>query len=202
MSIPSNPIHAATRLKTLTVVKDTVRLNPMVQPGATPGARSKEFTVIDDLELMRALHVLFVAHWIGGVSFVTLVALPLARAASDARDGWVLFESIESRFAAQVRWTIPLAGATGLWMTWRLEVWPRFSDPSFWWMDAMVVVWVFFMIAVFVIEPFAHRRLEAEASRDPEGLMRRLFRVHLVLLAAAALTIIGAVAGSRGGLFS
>ena len=66
----------------------------------------------------------------------------------------------------------------------------------------MVLVWALFMIAVFLIEPLAHRRLEAEAARDPEGLMRRLFRVHLVLLAAAALTIIGAVAGSRGGLFS
>ncbi len=158
--------------------------------------------VIDDVELARALHVLFVAHWIGGVSFVTLVALPLARATSDARKGWALFESIENRFSAQVRWTIPLAGATGLWMTWRLELWPRFSDPSFWWMAAMVLVWALFMLAVFVVEPFARRRLEAEAARDPEGLMRRLFRVHLVLLAAASLTIVGAVAGSRGGLFS
>ena len=158
--------------------------------------------MIDDVELARALHVLFVAHWIGGVSFVTLVALPLARATSDAQKGWALFEAIESRFSAQVRWTIPLAGATGLWMTWRLELWLRFADPSFWWMDAMVLVWALFMIAVFVIEPFAHRGLEAEASRDPKGVMRRLYRVHLVLLAAAAITIVGAVAGSRGGLFS
>ncbi len=57
---------------------------------------------------------MFVAHWIGGVSFVTLVGLPLARAASDARQGWTLFEAIEGRFSSQVRWTIPLAGATGL----------------------------------------------------------------------------------------
>ena len=124
--------------------------------------------MIDDVELARALHVLFVAHWIGGVSFVTLVALPLARAASDARKGWALFESIENRFSAQVRWTIPLAGATGLWMTWRLELWARFSDPSFWWMDAMVLVWALFMIAVFVIEPFAHR-----ASRPRRRAIRR-----------------------------
>ena len=158
--------------------------------------------MIDDIELARALHVLFVAHWIGGVSFVTLVALPLARAAPNAQAGWVLFESIENRFSRQVRWTIPLAGATGLWMTWRQDLWPRFADPVFWWMDAMVLVWALFMTAVFLIEPLAHRRLAAEAARDPEGLMRRLFRVHLVLLAAAALTIIGAVAGSRGGLFS
>ena len=157
--------------------------------------------MIDDVELARALHVLFVAHWIGGVSFVTLVALPLARATSDARKGWALFESIENRFSAQVRWTIPLARDRPL-DDMAAELWPRFSDPSFWWMDAMVLVSALFMLAVFVIEPFGRRRLEAEAARDPEGLMRRLFRVHLVLLAAASLTIVGAVAGSRGGLFS
>ena len=69
--------------------------------------------MIDDIELARALHVLFIAHWIGGVSFVTLVALPLARARarSDPREAWALFEAVENRFAAQVRWSIPLAGA-------------------------------------------------------------------------------------------
>jgi uncharacterized membrane protein len=72
--------------------------------------------MIDDIELARALHVLLVAHWIGGVGFVTLVALPLARAQSDPRKAWVLFDAIENRFARQVRWSIPLAGATGLWM--------------------------------------------------------------------------------------
>ena len=87
--------------------------------------------MIDDIELARALHVLFVAHWIGGVGFVTLVALSLARAQSDPRKAWALFEAIESRFAGQVRWPIPLAGATGLWMVWRMELWQRFADTSF-----------------------------------------------------------------------
>ena len=158
--------------------------------------------MIDDVELARALHVLFVVHWIGGVGFVTLVALPLARAAADPRKGWALFESIENRFAAQVRWTIPLAGLTGLWMTWRQALWARFAYPDFWWMDAMVLVWALFMIVVFVVEPVAEKRLAEAAARDPAGLLRRLFRVHCVLLAAAALTIVGAVAGARGGLFS
>lgn len=157
--------------------------------------------MIDDVELARALHVLCVAHWIGGVSFVTLIALPFARAASDPGKGWALFEAIENRFSAQVRWTIPIAGATGFWMTYRLDGWSRFLVPAFWWMDAMVLIWMIFMVVVFVIEPFAHRQLEAAAARDPAGTMRRLFYVHLVLAAAAALTILGAVTGSHGGFF-
>jgi len=157
--------------------------------------------MIEDIELARALHVLFVTHWIGGVAFVTFVALPLARSKSEAKAAWALFESIENRFAAQVRWSIPLAGLTGLWMTWRLELWGRFPDPPFWWLDAMVLVWTLFMLIVFVVEPLAHERLSARAARDPAGVLRRVFRVHLVLLAAAAVTILGAVAGAHGGLF-
>ena len=158
--------------------------------------------MIDDVEVARALHVLSVVHWIGGVAMVTLVAIPLARRAGNPRQGWALFESIENRFSAQVKWSIPLAGLTGLWMCWRLDLWPRFVDPTFWWMDAMALVWALFMVVVFGIEPLAHRFLEAQAARDPALMLKRLYRVHLVLLTAAAVTIVGAVAGARGGFWS
>ena len=84
-------------------------------------------------------------------------------------------------------------------MTWRLELWSLFAYPAYWWLDAMVLLWALFMLVVFVVEPFAQTRIEAEAARDPAGMLRRLFRVHLVLLAAAAVTILGAVGGTHGG---
>lgn len=157
--------------------------------------------MIDDIEIARALHVVFVAHWIGGVAFVTLVALPLARSYADAGKGWALFEAIERRFAAQVRFSIPLAGATGLWMVWRLNLWGLFAEPAAWWMDAMVLLWALFMLIVFLIEPLAHRRLAEMAARDPEALLIRLLRVHRFVLAAGIVTILGAVAGAHGGIF-
>ena len=86
-------------------------------------------------------------------------------------------------------------------MTWRLGLWGLFADPAYWWLDAMAIVWTLFMVMVFVVEPFAHRRLAAEAARDPAGVLRRVYRVHLVLLAAAAVTILGAVGGTHGGFF-
>jgi uncharacterized membrane protein len=155
---------------------------------------------LNDIELARALHVLFITHWIGGVAFVTLVALPLASAREDAREGWALFEAIEKRFSAQVRWSIPLAGATGLWMVWRLDLWGQFGDPTFWWLDAMALIWAVFMALVFVVEPMARTRLAAEAARDPGPVLRRVLRAHIVLLSAAIITILGAVAGAHGGL--
>ena len=105
-------------------------------------------------------------------------------AATDARsESWKLFEAIENRFAAQVRWSIPLVGATGLWITFRLDLWPRFADLGSWWMDAMVFVWAMFMLIVFAVEPLVHRRLAAQAARDPaRPPAKTQARAHLVLL--------------------
>jgi hypothetical protein len=139
-------------------------------------------------------------HWIGGVAFVTLVALPFARSQGDSRKAWALFEAIENRFAAQVRWSIPLGGAAGFWIIWRLELWDRFVDPSYWWMDAMVALWALFMAIVFVVEPVAHARFAVMATREPAALLRWVWRAHLMLLAAASVTIVAALAGAHGGL--
>jgi uncharacterized membrane protein len=152
---------------------------------------------MDDLAVARALHVAAVVHWIGGVAFVTLVVLPLALARGGAQ-GVALIRAIERRFAAQVRWSIPLAGLSGLWMTYRMSLWDRFSDAHFWWMSAMAGLWLVFATNLFVLEPLMRARIEREAERNPEAVLRRLSRVHAALLAAAALTVLGAVMGSHG----
>jgi uncharacterized membrane protein len=152
---------------------------------------------MDDIVFARALHVLSLMHWIGGVAFVTLVALPLAASRGGA-EGLALFNAIERRFAAQVRVSIPLAGASGLWMTYRMDLWSRFADPSFWWMSAMAGLWLVFMGAVFVVEPLFHDAFERRAAADPPLALRRLKRAHRVLLLAAAVTACGAVAGAHG----
>src|SRR5579863_6982480 len=139
--------------------------------------------MIADIVLARALHVLAVVHWIGGVAFVTLILLPLARRRPSAAEGLALFESVERSFAAQVRISIPLAGATGLWMTYRMDLWERFADPRFWWMWAMVGLWLVFVVMVFVVEPLAHARLARRARDDPASTLRRMTLVHAVLLA-------------------
>jgi uncharacterized membrane protein len=157
--------------------------------------------LFDDLILARALHVLAIVHWIGGVAFVTLVILPLAISRSSAVDGFALFEAAEQRFAAQVRFSIPIAGAAGLWLTYRLNLWARFSDLHFWWMGAMFVLWLIFMIVVFIVEPLFNDKFELLAKRDPAIALRRLARLHQILLAASSLTALGAVAGGHGFTF-
>ncbi len=153
---------------------------------------------MDDILVARALHVLAVIHWIGGLAFVTLVVLPFARSHRMTEEALTLFEGIERHFSAQVRISVPLAGATGLWMTYRMELWDRFADPNFWWMSAMFGVWLIFMLMLFVIEPFFHGKFEKSARQDPSSAFRRVSRLHEFLLLLAAVTAFGAVAGSHG----
>jgi uncharacterized membrane protein len=154
--------------------------------------------MVDDVAVALALHVLAVIHWIGGLAFVTLIVLPLARLRSTGKEGVALFDSVERRFAAQVRFSIPVAGATGLWTTYRMDLWGRFADPHFWWMSAMLGLWLVFVLMVFVLEPLLHERFEQQARLDPASTLRRITRLHVFLLTLAALTVLGAVAGGRG----
>jgi uncharacterized membrane protein len=145
--------------------------------------------------------VLAVIHWIGGLAFVTFIVLPLARSRPTAEEALAVFESMERRFSAQVRISVPLAGATGLWMTYRWNLWDRFHDPHFWWMTAMFGLWLVFMLMLFVIEPLGHASFEKKARQDPAVMFRRTSRLHQVLLLLAALTAFGAVVGAHGLFF-
>lgn len=152
---------------------------------------------MDDLALARALHVLAVIHWIGGLAFVTLVLLPLARSQAGVQ-GAALLKGVQVRFAAQVRVSVPLVGATGFWMVSRMDLWSRFRDPTFWWMDAMVGLWLVFMLMLFIVEPLFHRLVERRLWKQPQDALASISRIHVILLACAALTAGGAVAGAHG----
>lgn len=157
---------------------------------------------MDDVTIARTLHVLAVVLWIGGVGFVTTVLLPALRGIAPPSERLARFDAIERHFAWQARLTTLLAGISGFYMTTRLDLWERFRSAGFWWMDAMVLVWLLFTAMLFVAEPlFVHRWLHLRAAADPDGTFRLVERWHRALLALSLITIFGAVAGSHGLLF-
>jgi uncharacterized membrane protein len=156
-------------------------------------------STMTDIAIARALHVLAVVLWIGGVAMVTTVLLPAIRRAAPAGERFALFHAIEGRFAAQARWTVATAGVSGFYMAWRLDVWDRFRSAGFWWMHAMVAVWALFALMLFVFEPlFLDRFLARRAAMAPEATYRTIERLHRALLALSLVTVAGAVAGSYG----
>ena len=113
---------------------------------------------MDDVVAARALHVMAVVIWIGGVSMATTVVLPAVQRGDLGQDRLQAFHAIERRFAWQARGAIVLVGLTGFYMTWRLDLWDRFRTAGFWWMHAMVCVWLLFALVLFIAEPFILHR--------------------------------------------
>jgi uncharacterized membrane protein len=152
-----------------------------------------------DIPLARALHVVAIVLWLGGVGMVTTVLLPAIRHRHPAAERFAQFHGIEHGFARQARWTTALAGASGFYMAWRLDLWDRFGSAEFWWMHAMVATWAVFTLMLFILEPlFLDRLLERRAARHPEATYRLIERLHWGLLSLSLLTVAGAVAGAHG----
>jgi uncharacterized membrane protein len=152
---------------------------------------------MDDFAIARVVHVVAVLFWIGGVGFVTLVLLPWIESRHGSGERLGAFHSIEGRFAPQARLWVALALLSGLWMAYRGGFWSRFAEVRFWWMHAMVFVWIVFALMLFVIEPLGlHRRMQA--SLVPAQDFGRLVVGHRVLLAISFIALVGAVGGSHG----
>ncbi len=149
--------------------------------------------------IARALHVLGVVLWIGGVAMVTTVLLPATRRLKTPQERVEFFSAIEHGFAFQARITTVLTGASGLYLVYRLDLWQRFARFEYWWMHAMVLLWALFTLMLFVLEPlFLHRWFIERATRDPDSTFVLVVRLHWVLLGLSLATVAGAAAGSHG----
>ncbi len=154
---------------------------------------------MDDVTIALAVHVAAIILWIGGVAMVTTVLLPAVRRFKSAEERVAFFDAVERRFAWQARATTLLAGASGFYMVERLGLWASFPSAQYWWLDAMVFVWVIFTFMLFVAEPlFVHRWFLRHASIAPEATFGLIQRLHWILLILSLITVIGAVAGSHG----
>ncbi|MEK6708388.1 MAG: hypothetical protein AAB286_01095 [Pseudomonadota bacterium] len=154
---------------------------------------------MNEFAFARVLHVLGVVLWIGGVAMVTTILLPAVAQMKSAAERVEFFECIERRFATQARYTTLLVGLSGFYLVHLLDAWSRFAELRFWWMHAMVLVWLIFTLMLFVLEPLVlQRQLKQRAQRHPEKTFALIQRMHWVLLSLSLIAVAGAVAGSHG----
>ena len=112
---------------------------------------------MDEVNIARALHVLGVIVWVGGVGFVTTIVFPAVLRIGDPGERVALFDKIERRFVWQAPAATLLVGISGFYLVYDQSLWDRFGEPEYWWMHAMVAIWAVFSVMLFVVEPlFLH----------------------------------------------
>jgi uncharacterized membrane protein len=157
--------------------------------------------MIDDLALARAIHVLALVHWIGGLAVVTTIVLPRAHALLDAQEAVAAFEDFEQRFASQARISILLAGLSGAYMLTKIGAWDSLQHASFWWLHLMIAVWILFAVIIYVLEPLVlHRLFHEFALRNKDRTFAVATGLHAIALTLAALALGAGVIGAHGGL--
>lgn len=156
---------------------------------------------MDDLALARAVHVLALIHWIGGVAMVTTSILPALRRNVDIAASLETFEAVERAFSQQAKVSVGLVGLSGAYMAHRLDAWSRFVDPTAWWMGAMILVWSVFAFVLYIAEPwFLRAWFDRLAASQPQRAFAVVGRAHWALLGATAIAAGGALLGVRGAL--
>ncbi|HJU15457.1 MAG TPA: hypothetical protein VJ770_03220 [Stellaceae bacterium] len=157
---------------------------------------------MNDFAIALVIHVLAVVLWIGGVSMVTTALLPAIRRDPDGSNPFALFAAVERRFARQARIATLLVGASGFYMVDRLGLWAGFASAAYWWLDAMVLVWLLFTLLLFIAEPlFLECWVRRRAARAPERTVLLVQRFHWVMLVLSLVAIAGGVASAHGLLF-
>ena len=154
---------------------------------------------IDALIVARAIHVLALVHWIGGVAMVTLVILPALLRIAEPAQRLELFEALEGRFAWQARISVALVGLSGFYMVYEREAWVLFLYANFWWLHAMVALWAVFVFILFIAEPlFLHTWFHTRAQTDPDGTFALVLRFHRLVLTLSMATLGAGVLGAHG----
>jgi uncharacterized membrane protein len=151
--------------------------------------------------LAKALHILAIVFWIGGVAFVTTVLIPaLSRDAdADADQRLTQFERLEGRFSAQAKLSTLVAGVSGFYMLHTMNAWSRLLEPSQWWLHLMILVWTLFSLVLFVLEPlFLHRWFHAQAITNSRRAFNVLQLMHLVLLGLSLVALFAGMLAAHG----
>ena len=149
--------------------------------------------------LARALLVVGVVLWIGGVAFVTTTLIPSLRKMADTDNRLTLFEQLEGKFAFQARIVTLVTGLSGFYMMEYMNAWERYQQLQFWWIHLMTLIWLIFTLVLFVLEPLVlHRRFRMLANENSDRAFTLLHRGHKVLLILSLITVFGTVAGVHG----
>jgi len=148
--------------------------------------------------IARALHIVAIVMWIGGVAFVTTVLIPSIRSAESIDNKLHLFEMLEGKFGFQAKLTTVITGVSGFYMLDVMNAWATMN----WWIHIMIFVWFIFTLVLFLLEPLIlHRWFHQQAEKNIEKAFFYLQWMHTILLSISLIAVFCGVAGAHGFFF-
>ncbi len=145
------------------------------------------------LTILLIIHVICVIVWIGGVTFVTTVIFPMMYRTEGSLEKALLFQGVEHRFAAIVKWLIAITGATGLWILYGKYGFGILAQPRGAGIVIMLFAWAFYTTILL-----SERKIFARIFSDPEKIdMNRALKLinvmHWFLLVISYAAVAGGV---------
>jgi len=137
------------------------------------------------LTMLLIIHVICVIVWIGGVTFVTTVVFPMMYRTEGSLEKALLFQGVEHRFVAMVKWLIAIVGATGLYLLYAKYGFGILLNRQGIGIVIMVAAWAFYTTVLL-----SERKLFARIFADPEKIdmdkaLRMINVMHWMLLAVS-----------------
>jgi len=134
------------------------------------------------LTMLLIIHVICVIVWIGGVTFVTTVVFPMMYRTEGSLEKALLFQGVEHRFVAMVKWLIAIVGATGLYLLYAKYGFGILLNRQGIGIVIMVAAWAFYTTVLL-----SERKLFARIFADPEKIdmdkaLRMINVMHWMLL--------------------
>ena len=134
------------------------------------------------LTILLIIHVICVIAWIGGVTFVTTVVFPMMYRTAGSLEKAMLFQGVEHRFAAMVKWLIAIVGVTGFWI-----LYAKYGFAVLATAHGIGIVIMIFAWALYTTVLLSERKVFARIFADPEKIdmdqaLRLINMMHWFLL--------------------
>lgn len=145
------------------------------------------------LAILLIIHVVGVIIWIGGVAFVTMVIFPMMYRTEGSLEKALLFQGVEHRFSAIVRWLIAIVGGTGLYLLSAKHGFSILSAQRGLGIVIMLFVWTFYT-AVLLFEKKIFGKLFADPEKtDMDRALKMINAMHWVLLTLSFTAVAGGI---------
>ena len=147
--------------------------------------------------LIHIIHLLTVIIWIGGLSFITIIVIPMLIRWDDPLQKAITFQSIEHRFAPIARIYNIITGVTGFVMVYLTGWYKLYHTAKGLPLLIMTLIWLVWFVMLFGLEPLIvkkmlDRMIKSGVKMEIEAVFARMNRMHWVLL---TISLVASVAG-------